>query len=101
MMGINESGTYYFKNIKIDIDKIKSCIFKNNINNCVQKSNFDGLIKELINEEYDDNNSIIDTNKNHDKSDNEKKKSFIISKDKKIKIMIIYISSQLKIKIIV
>jgi hypothetical protein len=85
MMGINESGTYYFKNIKIDIDKIKSCIFKNNINNCVQKSNFDGLIKELINEEYDDNNSIIDTNKNHDKSDNEKKKSFIISKDKKNK----------------
>ena len=92
MMGINESGTYYFKNIYIDIDKIKNSIIKNNINNFIQKSNFDGLIKELINDDNDDNNSILDNIKNSDnkkkdknENNNEKNKLITITKDKKNK----------------
>ena len=70
MVGINESGTYYFKNIALDINKIKNSIFKNNIYNCRQKSNFNGLIQDLLNEENKDNENNIDNinNKEVDKN---------------------------------
>ena len=71
MIGMNESGTYYFRNISIDINKIKNSIFKNNINNCVQKSNFDGIIKELINEENEEYSSVLDVKNNENINENE------------------------------
>ena len=67
MLGINESGTYYFKNVSIDINKIKNSIFKNNIHNCRQKSNFDGLIQDLLNEESKSNENY------NEKKEDEKK----------------------------
>ena len=82
MIGINENGNYYFRNINIDINKIKNIIFKNNINNCIQKSNFDGLIKEL----FDENNIDIDNNTDIDKNnDNKNENNKNINNDKKNK----------------
>ena len=73
MIGINESGTYYFKNVKIDINKIKNSIYKNNINNCRQKSNFDGLIQDLAEYENKYNQSYIGPEKTKkDKKEEEK-----------------------------
>ena len=82
MIGINENGSYYFRNINIDINKIKNSIFKNNINNCVQKSNFDGLIKEF----FDENNIDIDNNTDIEKNnDNKNENDKIINSDTKNK----------------
>ena len=47
MVGVNESGTYYFRNINLDVNKIKNSIIKNNVNNCLLKSNFDELIQDF------------------------------------------------------
>ena len=80
MVGINESGTYYFRNINIDIDKIKNSIFKNNINNCIQKSNFDVFIKELTNKE-NNNSKIFNVNINENINENGKESN----NDKKIR----------------
>ena len=84
MVGINESGTYYFKNVPIDVDKIKNSIIKNNINNFVKKSNFEELIHELSNEEIkdiyinNDKNNEKDKNKiNTDKKGEKRNKNFI------------------------
>ena len=66
MIGINETGTYYLRNISIDINKIKNSFFKNNINNCIQKSNFDGLINDLFENKNNDNDNNSDIEKNND-----------------------------------
>ena len=60
MLGINESGAYFFKNTSKDINKIKNCIIKNNINTCRQKSDFEGLIQDIFNKEGKDNENDIE-----------------------------------------
>ena len=62
IVGMNESGSYYFKKVAIDINNIKNCIFKNNINNCRQRSNFDGLIQDLLNKEGNYNENYVEKN---------------------------------------
>ena len=68
MIGINETGTYYFTYNSIDENIIKNALFKNGINNCVQASDFNGLIKDL--ENGSENNEIrIDLSKRNNKDD--------------------------------
>ena len=73
MVGINESGTYYLRHINMDINKIKNIIFKNYINNCVQKSNFDGLINELSEENSENVEMEIESEKNKTNIDKKNK----------------------------
>ena len=65
VVGVNEIGTYYFSQFNIDENKIKNALIKNNINNCYQQSDFNGLIKDL--ESNSDNNEMILDNLNKDK----------------------------------
>ena len=74
MVGINELGAYYFRNIQIDIDKIKDSITKNNINNFVQKSNFEGLIHNLLDEENEEmKDNCVNNEKDINRINNDKK----------------------------
>ena len=71
MIGINETGTYYFTYNNIDENMIKNALCKNGINNCIQASDFPGLIKDLENNNKDNeiNDIKIDLSKNNNKDD--------------------------------
>ena len=75
IVGINESGTYYFTQVNNDENKIKNAIYKNNINNCVHQSDFNGLIKDLESDEKDLNKNSMIIEKEEDK--NNKIKNYI------------------------
>ena len=75
MIGINETGTYYFTYNNIDENMIKNVLCKNGINNCIQSSDFTGLIKDLENNNINnnENNDIkIELSKNNNKDAMEK-----------------------------
>ena len=83
MVGINETGTYYFTQFNIDKNKIKNALTKNGINNCIQQSDFLGLIKDLEN-----NNEIKEINLDISEQDNKKKNNnnmFVEKEENKIK----------------
>ena len=69
MIGINETGTYYFTYNNIDENIIKNALGKNNINNCVQPSDFNGLIKDLENDTETNDIKIDLSKKNNEDMD--------------------------------
>ena len=75
MVGVNESGTYYLRNINLDVNKIKNSIIKNNVNNCLLKSNFDELIQELTTDGNNGNNGMEVDQEKHKVSSDKKSKN--------------------------
>ena len=71
MIGVNEIGTYYFTQFNIDENIIKNALIKNGINNCIQQSDFNGLIKDLENNKNESNEINIDLSKKDEKNDME------------------------------
>ena len=73
ILGINETGTYYFTQFNIDENKIKNALSKNGINNCYQQSDFNGLVKDLELESDIDNNEMVLDELNKETISNDKK----------------------------
>ena len=80
IVGINETGTYYFTQFNIDENKIKNALIRNGINNCIQQSDFNGLIKDL-----ESNDESLESNLESSKKEKSNNNDIVIEPEENIR----------------